>query len=311
MASKIAALFPGQGSQKPEMGSPWADHPSWALVADVSEAAGRDVAHLLTAADADELRSTANAQLASFALGAVISHAATEAGLTFDAAAGHSLGEYTALHAAGYLSIAQASALVAARGDAMVDACTRNPGTMAAVLGLDMSIAEEVCSDLRRQGLQVWVANRNSPVQVALSGSTEGVTAAGDACKEQGAKRVVQLVVEGAFHTEFMEPAQKPLDKALSAAVFRDSETIVAANVDGRADHGFRDWPDLLSRQLCSPVRWDSCSRSLANAGVGTMIELGPGSTLVGLVKRTSRGVTLASVGTPDELEAVVATHGS
>ncbi|MGI8493429.1 MAG: ACP S-malonyltransferase, partial [Acidimicrobiales bacterium] len=186
----LALLFPGQGSQRPGMGAPWQGHPSWRLVASLSEGSGADIAMLLVEADAETLRATANAQIAAFAMSLVILDAARGVGLDLDvvsAVAGHSLGEYTALVAAGVLTPEEGARLVAARGLAMQRAADSRPGTMAAVLGLEMGQIEDACSRLD----EVWVANDNAPGQVVISGSVEGVEAGSDAAKHLGAKRVM------------------------------------------------------------------------------------------------------------------------
>src|SRR5215213_7437282 len=186
----LAFTFPGQGSQKPGMGAPWIDHESWELVAEASQIAGRDIAHLLLEADADELRQTRNAQLTTFVLSLVVLDAVERLGVAPSAAAGHSLGEYTALTATGALSFADGVRIVAARGDAMQVAAEDNPGTMAAILGLDDDDCDAAC---RRADGDVWVANFNAPGQVVIAGSFEGVAAAGAVAKEMGAKKVMQL----------------------------------------------------------------------------------------------------------------------
>jgi [acyl-carrier-protein] S-malonyltransferase len=299
----LALLFPGQGSQRPQMGVAWREHPSWRVVELLADATGRDLENLLIAADADTLKATRNAQLAAFGLSLVILEAArTEGGLGKDqvrAVAGHSLGEYTALVAAGALSPAEGARLVDARGDAMQQAADVRPGTMAAVLGLDMGLVAMACEAVDN----AWPANDNAPGQVVIAGTPEGVAGAGEAATELGAKRVMPLVVGGAFHSPLMAPAQARLDAALSAARFAAANVDVVANVDAGAH---RDgWVDLLSAQLVSPVRWRESLLHTGALGVTHFLELGPGTELSGMVKRTVPDSTRAHVATPDDLPAL------
>ncbi|NNE74733.1 MAG: ACP S-malonyltransferase, partial [Acidimicrobiales bacterium] len=184
----IVFMYPGQGSQKPGMGEPWSDHPSWELVAEASEASGRDVAHLLLHADADELRETRNAQLATFTVSMMVLDAVERVGMDAAGHAGHSLGEYSALAASGALDLADAVALVTERGEAMQAAADDTEGTMAAVLGLDDDQVMVACD---RVADDVWVANFNAPGQVVVAGTPAAVEAAGAIAKDLGAKRVM------------------------------------------------------------------------------------------------------------------------
>ena len=197
------------------MGRPWANHESWELVDEASEVAERDVARLLLDADADELRDTRNAQLTTFVSSLMVLDAAERLGIEPAVCGGHSLGEYSALTAAGALSFADGVRLVVERADAMHQAGLDNPGTMAAVLGIDDDEVEVAC---RRADADVWVANFNAPGQVVIAGSVEGVAAATIHAKELGAKRVMPLQVSGAFHTPFMAPARDRLRKAIAEA---------------------------------------------------------------------------------------------
>jgi [acyl-carrier-protein] S-malonyltransferase len=296
----LALLFPGQGSQRPRMGEPWTDHPAWALVERVSEAAGRDVAGLLTEADAETLRATRNAQLATFCASALALRAARASGVEYlpvAAVAGHSLGEYTALLAAGAATLEAAAALVARRGEAMQGAAEANPGTMAAVLGLDIEQVARACEAVEG----AWPANDNAPGQVVIAGTAEGVAAAGEAAKALGAKRVLPLPVGGAFHSPLMAPAQGPLDEALAGAPLGAADVDVVANVDASPHRdGFAG---LLSRQLASPVRWRESLLALRSMGVTHYLELGPGAELSGMVKRTVADSVRMNVSAPGDLD--------
>ncbi len=294
-----AVMFPGQGSQRAGMGVPWAGTPSWAVVATVSEVLGRDVGALLLDADASTLQATRNAQVASFALGLVLLDAARSAGLRFDVAIGHSLGEYTALVAAGAVSVEGAARLVGERAEAMQTAADAAPGTMAAVLGLDADVVAACCA-----GAEAWTANDNAPGQIVVAGTHDGVGAAGAAAKERKGK-VMALAVGGAFHTPLMAPAQERLDAALGATSFADGTAVVIANVDARPHTSAGEWPVVLSGQLCQPVRWRESVIGLAGLGVTRVIELGPGAVLSGMVKRTTPELERASIATPEDLQAL------
>ena len=296
----LVVIFPGQGTQRAGMGAAWRDHPSWEVVDQISAASGRDVESLLVDADGETLKATRNAQLAAFALSLVVLDATRRAGLAdvaVTAAAGHSLGEYTALVAAGVLAPAAGARLVAERGEAMQEAAEDRPGTMAAVLGLDPGAVAGACEGIEG----VWVANDNAPGQIVIAGTVEGVAAASAAAQALGAKRVMALSVGGAFHTPLMRPAQGRLDAALASVTFSPSEAMVVANVDAAAHTD--DWESLLSAQLCAPVRWRESLLTLAELGVDRFLELGPGAELSGMVKRTVEGASRAHVATPADLE--------
>jgi [acyl-carrier-protein] S-malonyltransferase len=293
-----AVMFPGQGSQRPGMGEPWKSAPSWAVVEQVSDVLGRDVGALLLDADAATLQATRNAQVASFALGLVILDAARSAGVTWGAAAGHSLGEYTALAAAAVLGADEATRLVGARADAMQGAADASPGTMAAVLGLDEEVVQSSCD---AAGGEAWIANDNAPGQIVVAGTHDGVARASAAAKERGGK-VMALSVGGAFHTPLMAGAQDGLDAALGAATFADGTCPVVANVDAAAHRMGAEWPALLSAQLCCPVRWRAGTERLVSLGVTRVFELGPGGVLSGLVKRTAPSLERVPLATPEDL---------
>ena len=284
------------------MGVPWAGHPAWAVVDRISEATGRDMASLLTDADAETLRATRNAQLAAFALSLVTLYAARSSGLEYvavAAVAGHSLGEYTALVAADALPAEAGARLVAARGEAMQEAADSAPGTMAAVLGLDADLVRQACEGVDG----AWPANDNAPGQIVIAGTEAGVEAAGEAAKELGAKRVMPLPVGGAFHSPLMASAQARLDAALQDAHFHRAAVEVVANVDASAH--WDGFADLLSRQLVSPVRWRESMQTLAARGVTHFLELGPGTELSGMVKRTIDGASRSNVATPQDLDGL------
>ena len=299
----LAFTFPGQGSQRPGMGRPWVDHESWELVDEASQVAERDVARLLLDADGDELRDTRNAQLTTFVTSLMVLDAAERLGVEPALCAGHSLGEYTALAATGSISFDEGVRLVVERAEAMHQAGLDQPGTMAAVLGLDDDDVEVAC---RRSDADVWVANFNAPGQVVIAGSPDGVASAGVHAKELGAKKVMPLPVSGAFHTPFMTPARDRLRKAIAQASPRDTEVPIVSNVDARAHDKGAEWSSLLSAQLSSPVRWKHCLLTMSGAGVESFVELGPGGVLTGMAKRTIAAARTFSAAIPDDLDQLL-----
>ncbi len=299
----IAFTFPGQGSQRSGMGGAWKDHPSWELVEEASAVAGRDVAALLLTAEADELRETRNAQLATYVTSLIVLDAVERLGVDPARVAGHSLGEYSALTAAGVVSFADGIRLVTERGEAMQVAARERAGTMAAVIALDDDDVAVACATTDGD---VWLANHNAPGQVVIAGSPEAVEAAGEHAQALGARRILPLEVGGAFHTPFMASARERLRKALAGADLRDAELPVLANVDARAHTNAGEWENLLAAQLCSPVRWRQILHALGEEGVDLLVELGPGTALAGMAKRTLEGVTTLSVGVPDDLDKLL-----
>jgi len=290
------------------MGSPWTQHPSWELVGEASEVAGRDVEALLLHADADELRQTRNSQLTTFVLSMVIFDAVTRIGAEATAHAGHSLGEYTALTAAGVVDYTDAVRLVSERGDAMQAAADDAPGTMAAILGLDDDQVDIACA---RVPGDVWVANYNAPGQVVIAGTKDAVDEASALAKELGAKRALPLPVGGAFHTALMAPARDRLAKAIDQIEFRNADTPVVANVDGVMHTEANEWSGLLNAQLCSPVRWRQALHTLSQAGATTFVELGPGAVLTGLVKRTLKEANRVTVNSPTDVDQLLEMMGN
>jgi [acyl-carrier-protein] S-malonyltransferase len=299
-----AFTFPGQGSQRPGMGQPWMDHPSWEVVEEAAAISERDVARLLLEADQEELTRTANAQLATFVLSLVILDAVERVGIEPSVCAGHSLGEYSALVASGALAFEDGVRLVVERGEAMHDAAEERPGTMAAVLGADDDTVEAACQ--RAEG-EVWVANYNAPGQVVIAGTVESVQAASALAKELGARKVMPMAVAGAFHTALMAPARARLRKALSDTTFTEPDTPVLANVDARPHPKAADWPALLSAQLCSPVRWRQGLEAMHTMDAEPVVELGPGGVLSGLARRTLPSATVVALQKPADIDELVA----
>lgn len=302
----IAFLYPGQGSQHAGMGAAWRHHDSWELVVEASDITGRDIGHLLLEASDDELRDTRNAQLATFLVSMVGFDAVSRLGVETSGHAGHSLGEYSALAASGVLDLDDAVRLVAERGEAMQGAADEHVGTMAAIIGLDDEAVEAAVGPVE----DCWVANYNTPGQVVIAGGPAGVEAGGDACRAAGAKRVMPLVVGGAFHTPHMAPAQDRLDKALAQTDFRPPDHRVYANVDGLPYTSADPWQRLLHDQLTSSVRWSHTLAAMVDDGYSTFVEIGPGTALTGMVKRIARDAERINVAAPDDLDALLEALG-
>ena len=292
---KTAFVFPGQGSQRPGMGAPWQHSACWSLVQDASDLLGRDVERLLLTAEAEELRATREAQVATFLVSMLVWETLHDLPDVV-VVAGHSLGEFTALVAAGVLTCDDGLTLVAARGEAMQAAADARPGTMAAVLGLK---DDAVTATL--EGVDdVWPANYNAPAHVVVSGTVDGVAAGGAALKQAGARRVLPLPVGGAFHTPLMAPARGSLDMALREVAYADPAVPVLSAVTAAPYDG--DPALTLSRQLTAPVRWRQVLEALPSYGVERVVELGAGGVLAGLGKRTLPGLQVVSVARPADL---------
>ena len=295
-------MFPGQGSQSPQIGVAWRAHPSWDVVEEASDATGVDVGRLLCDADADELLDTANAQLSTYVVSVMIGRALGAAGVEPQHVAGHSLGEYSALTVGGWLPLADGARLVNSRGLAMRDASAAIPGTMAAVIGLEPDALVTLCGSVDGD---VWVANDNAPGQVVIAGSAAAIETVGALAREGGARSPIALKVAGAFHTPFMASAQEGLDLALARTSFTRGWATPWANVDAAAHDDAGEWPGLLSAQLCSVVRWRELVMGLAEAGVGQVVEVGPGAVLSGMLKRIAPGLGRQQCSTPEQTEAV------
>ncbi len=294
---RVAVLFPGQGSQYAGMADPWSNHEAGAAVlSELSEAWGRDVVELCR--DSSALATTELVQPALFACDLAAFRVLKAEGARFDAAAGHSLGEFVALVAAGVLGPVDAFRIVLTRGAAMQEASDATPSGMTAIIGLSPEDAAEVCRVAGR-GDVLEVANENAPKQIVLSGSIAAVERAEEAARSNGAK-AIRLKVAGAFHSPLMRPALDPLRDALSRATFHRPVMALAPNVSGRVTREASALRDLLSRHIVSPVRWERSMRALAQAGIDTFVEAGPGDVLSKLVRRAVPGVTAVAVGSPE-----------
>ncbi len=294
----LVLAFPGQGSLSPGVGAPWRDAPSFGVVESVATATGTDVAELLVSGGAGELVSTANAQLCTYALSLCVLDA-TGLAEAAQYAVGHSLGEYTALVAAGVVYRDAGTNLVAVRGAAMRAASLARSGGLAALLGAGEDVAERACKEVG----DLWVANLNGPGQVVVGGDLSALERLEARARELGIRRVIRLKVDGAFHTPLMAPAAEALAPALASTAFRVGTARVLANVDAAAHEDPADWPGLLVRQLTEPVRFDAVVRALPTGAC--LVECGPGKVLAGLVPRIRDDLEVCSVAVPDDLATV------
>ncbi|MFG2132178.1 ACP S-malonyltransferase [Streptomyces sp. NPDC048751] len=303
----VGLVFPGQGTQKQGMGEPWRDTPSWELTAEVSAVTGEDLSELLLHTPGEHLRRTDLAQLSVFTV-SLIAHAEAVRGDALGgpvvACAGHSLGEYAALVVAGALTVGGAATLVAARGRAMREAALAREGTMGVVVAAPLAEVEALVREIRAEGGQVWVANVNAPGQTVVSGDPDALAeVAGRAASIGG--RMLDLQVGGAFHSPYMAPAADALGRALREAAFAPARLPVVANVDAVAYGADGDWPALCARQLTSPVLWEGSVHTLTRRlGCRRLVELGPGRTLAGLIRRIDRDVEVVSVDSPHAVPA-------
>jgi [acyl-carrier-protein] S-malonyltransferase len=293
---KIAFLYPGQGSQHSGMGADLlADDEVAQLCERCSRTSGIDLRHLLTAASDDELRLTQNAQPALTFMGVGLTVLLARAGHRPAAAAGHSVGEYGALAAAGSVEPGQVIKAVVERGKAMAEAAPAGTTSMCAVLGLDSHAVEVALAGMN----DAWPANYNTPTQTVVAGTTAGLEAATKRLQEAGAKRVIPLNVSAAFHTPLMAPAAERLRAALERIEWRTPRLTVMANLTGRPHQGGDRIPHVMEMQLRSPVRWAACVQGLVDEGCDTFIEVGPKRALTGMMKELVPGRTALAVSTP------------
>jgi [acyl-carrier-protein] S-malonyltransferase len=306
---KSAVLFPGQGSQYAGMADPWLDHPEAQTILErSSEVLGYDVAE---AARSDErLADTAVVQPALFACDLAAFRVLEEEGLRWNTAAGHSLGEFVALVAAGATDLGPTLEAVAERGRAMHEAGQANPGAMTALVGLSPDEAADICRVAGR-GDVLMVANENSPKQTVLSGSVPAIERAEDLARSRKC-RVVRLKVAGAFHSPLMRPALDRVRAAIARLEFRAPRFPVIPNASGRPTSHPSALRDLLSRHLVSPVKWERSMRAAGEElGVELFVEAGPGDVLAKLAKRCVPGARATSVGTPDHARALAEEIGA
>lgn len=286
--AKIAFVFPGQGSQYVGMGKDLVAKFSYTkkLFDDANQALCFDLQKLCFDGPEEELKRTEITQPAILTVSAICLEAIRSFGsVKADVVAGHSLGEYTALYAAGSLSFKDAVKLVNSRGKFMQTAVPLGEGTMAAILGLDHNVVREICFKASIKGT-VEAANINSPGQIVISGKVAGVAEAGRLCKEAGAKRVIGLAVSAPFHSSLMKPAADNLAVELDKITFKDAQIPVISNVTADYVTSAATIKELLVKQMTSPVLWEDSIMKMSNDGFDTFIEIGPGKVLTGLIKK-------------------------
>ncbi len=295
----VAFCFPGQGSLETGMGLEIATSAPEAMEVFErgSEAAGIDLVRLCFDAPEEELVETEVQQPALVATSLAVLAAVRKRGIKPDFVVGHSVGEFAALAAAGALRVEEAIALVRERGLAMADAARKNPGSMAAILGLDDEVVERIC----RRIANVWPANYNCPGQIVVSGENPAVDEACEAAEREGARRAVKLRVSGAFHSPLVARAADRLRPALEKVKFAEPSAPFMSTVTARVETAKRMGP-LLVEQLTAPVRFTQAAQALLVEGVHTFVEIGPGNVLSGLVKRIDRNARTISVSTPESL---------
>jgi [acyl-carrier-protein] S-malonyltransferase len=299
---RIAVVFPGQGSQEPGMADPWTEHPAGrAALEEASDAMGEDV--VAGCQDDARLATTDFVQPALLACDVAAFRVLVGRGVPIVGVAGHSLGEFAALVAADVLTLPEALAVVVARGRAMQRAGEQRPGTMTALLGVDGERAATLCEEARGDDVLV-VANENSPAQSVISGSVPAIERA-EALAAGRRVRAVRLNVAGAFHSPLMEPAVAPILEALDRIPVREPRLAVAENVAGAIVADGATLRELVGRQVISPVRWVGCATALANAGVTTFVEAGPGDVLTKLAKRVVPGARALTVGSPVDVQTL------
>jgi len=308
--SAIAYIFPGQGSQAVGMGKDLFDN--FASSREVFEAAddalGFSLSEMCFSGSEADLQLTANTQPAILTASVAAFHAMESEGFPMpDFVAGHSLGEYSALVAAGVIDFADAVRTVRKRGTYMQEAVPVGVGAMAAILGLDVETVEAGCAEAAR-GQVCSPANINSPSQVVIAGNAEAVDRACEILKEKGAKRAIKLNVSAPFHCALMMSAQERLESDLKVLKYGDFAFPIVHNVDALMNSAAANVCDNLTRQVSSPVRWLQSVKTMAEAGVSKFIEVGPGKVLTGLVKQINRDVEYANIENTESLRSTLET---
>lgn len=311
----IAFVYPGQGAQAVGMGKALADaYPAAAAVfAEVDDALGEKLSDLIWDGPIETLTLTANAQPALMAMSLAAMKAMESEGVSISGAkfvAGHSLGEYSALAAAGAFSISDAAKLLRIRGEAMQAAVPVGVGAMAALLGLDFETAKAVAEEAA-EGEVCQAANDNDPGQVVVSGNKAAVERAVEIAKGKGAKRAMLLPVSAPFHCELMAPAAEKMAEALAEVTMNDPATALVANVRAEAVSDAATIRELLIQQVTGSVRWRESVAYIGAQGVTQLVEVGAGKALSGMARRIDRSIACANVGAPDDVaKAVEAIKG-
>ena len=308
--SKVAFLFPGQGSQKVGMSKDFYDNFACAkqVFEEADDALGFSISKLCFEGPEDQLRLTMNTQPAILTCSVAALAVLRENGLNCTIAGGHSLGEYSALVAAGVLSLADAVRAVRKRGQFMQEAVPVGEGAMAAVMGLKPEQIVEVCQKVEKEGGEaVQAVNFNCPGQVVIAGATAAVNKAVDALKEAGARRAVMLPVSAPFHSTLMKPAADRLKEVLDQIEFHDAAFPVVANVTAEPETDAEEIRARLVRQAASPGKWEMSMHTMIDVGYDTFVEVGPGRVLTGFTRKIDRSVTALNVEDMDSLEKTLA----
>lgn len=305
----FAFVFPGQGSQAVGMLDAWGDHPAVReTLQEASDALGEDIGRLIREGPKETLALTSNTQPVMLVAGIAAYRAwKAEGGADPAVVAGHSLGEYTALVAAGALALADAAPLVRFRAQAMQEAVPVGTGAMAAILGMDAQKVIEGCAEALRSfgtnsGEVVEAANFNDPAQTVIAGSKAAVDKACELLKGMGAKRALPLPVSAPFHSSLMKPAAEKLKERLAATALQSPRIPVVNNIEVKVETDPDQIRAALYQQAFGPVRWVECVRAIQGRGVTTIIECGPGKVLAGLVKRIDGSLVSASIHDPATL---------
>lgn len=305
---KVAFLFPGQGSQTVGMSQDFWKHNEQAadIFAQADDAIDLSVSDLAFQGPEEQLTLTANTQPALLTASIAALQAVKAAGLSPDYVAGHSLGEYSALVAAGSLSFRDAVHTVRQRGLLMEEAVPAGQGGMAAVLGLDTDRLQHIVEDISTDEAPVQLANLNAPGQIVISGAKTAVEQAGERAEAEGAKRVIPLEVSGPFHSILMAPAADRFNQVLEGITIQDADVPLIANVSAESITSRTDIHTQLMKQLYSPVRWEETIQYLFDQGVDTFLEIGPGKVLSGLVKRVKRRAKTFAINDQESLQKAI-----
>ena len=306
---KIAFVFPGQGSQFVGMGKDFYDHVPSArkLLDEANEVLGCDLTSICFNGPEETLKLTENTQPALLVHSTMALKILRENGIDSVLAAGHSLGEFSALVSAGALQFKDAVRLVRLRGQFMQEAVPVGVGSMAAIIGLEIDTLQQLCDQISEDSCIVQPANLNSPVQIVIAGHKEAVEQVSEKALKAGAKKAVLLPVSAPFHSALMKPAEIKLQKELEQTEFYDLSYPVITNIEAKPITKGSEARSALVKQVCSPVRWSETMQVLVDQGIETVIELGAGKVLSGLIKRFNRGIKCYQVGDRESLSQTLA----